>query len=227
MGVVAPVSGVGAAAGAGRRRRSLAGERPGCLVWVGILAALPGIWLVSREPRHPRRAAPGVGRRRAGRPGLRHALRRAGPDPRGGRLPAAGAQPGRRRRSRSSRWPPPCAGLAAARAARPRSARSAALLGALATGAFLLATHHGCLTVDRGDRLALPGVHGACWRPSCCASTCTAPRRVGLGPVRGRGGPRGRGLTQRPAGDPLDRAPRAPGRTVRLRPGQRVHEGHE
>ncbi|MGI8646524.1 MAG: EamA family transporter [Nocardioides sp.] len=49
MGVVAPVSGVGAAAlpvvvG------FATGERPALLVWVGIVAALPGIWLVSREP---------------------------------------------------------------------------------------------------------------------------------------------------------------------------------
>jgi drug/metabolite transporter (DMT)-like permease len=49
MGVVAPVSGVGAAlvpvvVGV------LTGERPTVLVWVGILIALPGIWLVSREP---------------------------------------------------------------------------------------------------------------------------------------------------------------------------------
>jgi drug/metabolite transporter (DMT)-like permease len=28
----------------------LAGERPAVLAWVGIAAALPGIWLVSREP---------------------------------------------------------------------------------------------------------------------------------------------------------------------------------
>ncbi|QZY30867.1 DMT family transporter [Nocardioides coralli] len=50
MGVVAPVSGVGAAllpVAVGL----LAGERPPLLVWVGILAALPGIWLVAREPR--------------------------------------------------------------------------------------------------------------------------------------------------------------------------------
>ena len=49
MGVVAPVSGVGAAlvpVAVG----VLAGERPSALVWVGILLALPGIWLVSREP---------------------------------------------------------------------------------------------------------------------------------------------------------------------------------
>ena len=47
MGLVAPVSGVGAAllpllAGLAY------GERPGWLVWLGVLAALPGIWLVSR-----------------------------------------------------------------------------------------------------------------------------------------------------------------------------------
>lgn len=49
MGVVAPISAVGAAvvpvvAGL------VAGERPAALVWLGILAAFPGIWLVSREP---------------------------------------------------------------------------------------------------------------------------------------------------------------------------------
>ncbi len=49
MGVVAPISGVGAVlvpvvVGLAT------GERPPLLVWVGILAALPGIWLVSREP---------------------------------------------------------------------------------------------------------------------------------------------------------------------------------
>jgi drug/metabolite transporter (DMT)-like permease len=48
MGVVAPVSGVGATVipvliGV------LGGERPAVLVWCGIIAALPGIWLVSRE----------------------------------------------------------------------------------------------------------------------------------------------------------------------------------
>lgn len=49
MGVVAPISGVGAVlvpvvVGLAT------GERPPPLVWVGIFAALPGIWLVSREP---------------------------------------------------------------------------------------------------------------------------------------------------------------------------------
>ena len=49
MGVVAPISGVGAvvvpvAVGV------VTGERPGSLVWVGVALALPAIWLVSREP---------------------------------------------------------------------------------------------------------------------------------------------------------------------------------
>jgi drug/metabolite transporter (DMT)-like permease len=49
MGVVAPVSAVGAAllpAVLG----VATGERPAAIAWVGILVALPGIWLVSREP---------------------------------------------------------------------------------------------------------------------------------------------------------------------------------
>ncbi len=52
MSVVAPVSAVGAAlvpVGAG----ALGGERPALLVWAGVLAALPGIWLVSSSPRDP------------------------------------------------------------------------------------------------------------------------------------------------------------------------------
>jgi drug/metabolite transporter (DMT)-like permease len=49
MGVVAPISGVGAATlpvvvGVAT------GERPAALVWVGLALALPGIWLVAREP---------------------------------------------------------------------------------------------------------------------------------------------------------------------------------
>ena len=49
MGVVGPVSAVGAAllpAVVG----VLADERPSALVWTGIVLALPGIWLVSQEP---------------------------------------------------------------------------------------------------------------------------------------------------------------------------------
>ena len=60
MGVVAPVSGVGAVlvpvlVGVG------AGERPGALVWLGVLLALPAIWLVSREPVHGPTAGSGSG----------------------------------------------------------------------------------------------------------------------------------------------------------------------
>lgn len=49
MGVVAPVSGVGAVV-VPVLVGLLMGEHPGALVWLGILLALPAIWLVSREP---------------------------------------------------------------------------------------------------------------------------------------------------------------------------------
>jgi drug/metabolite transporter (DMT)-like permease len=57
MGVVAPVSGVGTAVvpvviGLGL------GERPGPVVWAGMLAAAPAIWLVSREAPEPANDAP-------------------------------------------------------------------------------------------------------------------------------------------------------------------------
>lgn len=56
MGLVAPISAVGAAVlpvlvGV------VLGERPSGLVWIGILAALPGIWLVSRETTADRSAS--------------------------------------------------------------------------------------------------------------------------------------------------------------------------
>jgi drug/metabolite transporter (DMT)-like permease len=49
MGVVAPVSGVGAVV-VPVVVGLVAGERPSALVWIGVLLALPAIWLVSREP---------------------------------------------------------------------------------------------------------------------------------------------------------------------------------
>lgn len=52
MGVVAPVSGVGAAA-LPVLVGLLTGERPPALVWLGIVVAFPGIWLVAREPGPP------------------------------------------------------------------------------------------------------------------------------------------------------------------------------
>jgi drug/metabolite transporter (DMT)-like permease len=49
MGVVAPISAVGAAL-IPLPVALFLGERPTWLAWVGIALALPGIWLVSREP---------------------------------------------------------------------------------------------------------------------------------------------------------------------------------
>lgn len=60
MGVVAPVSGVGAAllpvlVGL------VSGERPGVVVWAGIVVALPAIWLVASEPAETAPRAPRSG----------------------------------------------------------------------------------------------------------------------------------------------------------------------
>jgi uncharacterized membrane protein len=49
MGVVAPVSGVGAAV-IPVVVAVLLGERPDVLVWIGIALAFPAIWLVARDP---------------------------------------------------------------------------------------------------------------------------------------------------------------------------------
>ena len=52
MGVVAPVSGVGAVV-LPVTVGILTGERPETTVWTGLVLALPAIWLVSREPLTP------------------------------------------------------------------------------------------------------------------------------------------------------------------------------
>ncbi len=128
------------------------GERPGALVWVGIAAALPGIWLVSREPG----GAGGAGGAARGSGVVDGALAGLGfgglfvclaqiPEE-AGFLPLALNQL--------------VAGVAVAlvatavrahrgcRATGPRpSAPSAASSPTLATGAFLLATQTGFLTV--------------------------------------------------------------------------------
>jgi drug/metabolite transporter (DMT)-like permease len=49
MGVVAPVSGVGAAV-VPVVTGVLIGERPGLVVWIGIVLAFPAIWFVARQP---------------------------------------------------------------------------------------------------------------------------------------------------------------------------------
>ena len=150
MGVVAPVSGVGAAlvpVAVGL----LGGERPGTLVWLGILAALPGIWLVAREPgprdgAEPAPTAAGVTDgvvAGLGFGSLFAALAQI-PDAAGflplavNQLVAAVVVVVAATVVRSS-WVP-----------RSRSAAAGAVtgaLGALATGAFLLASQQGLLTV--------------------------------------------------------------------------------
>ena len=150
MGVVAPVSAVGAAivpvvVGA------LGGERPGVLMWLGIVLAIPAIWLISTVPDVP------AGHERAslaeglvdgvlaglGFGGLFAALGQVPDD--AGLWPLALAQAcsvlaviGLALALRKQ-WVPRGPGLAWAATTGP--------LGASATLAFLLATHHGYLTL--------------------------------------------------------------------------------
>jgi len=146
MGVVAPVSGVGAAlvpVAVG----VLTGERPAALVWLGIALALPGIWLVAREP------ATGPGRLGAGLTdgvlaglgfGLLFAALAQIPSE-AGFLPlalnqvVAGAVIVVVALVLGTPWGP--------REPRALGGVVSGALGALATGAFLVATHSGYLTV--------------------------------------------------------------------------------
>jgi drug/metabolite transporter (DMT)-like permease len=152
ISVVAPVSAVGAAlvpvaAGA------IGGERPSALVWAGIAAAVPGIWLVSSTPREPGSDA---GARESLAAGvLDGVLAGLGF---GVLFAALGQIPS------SSGWTPlfvcqlvsaPAVILLASTLRVPwvprgRTVRLAVLmgpLGAAATGLFLLATQHGYLSV--------------------------------------------------------------------------------
>jgi drug/metabolite transporter (DMT)-like permease len=152
MSVVAPVSAVGAAL-VPALVGAVTGERPSLLVWIGAAAALPGIWLVSSTPEDPMQA---------GRPresvaaglvdgilaGLGFGVLFAAL----GQVPAGAGW-----------WPLTfsqavsvgavvllAVALRADWRPRGRTVRFAALcgpLGATATGAFLLATQHGFLTV--------------------------------------------------------------------------------
>jgi drug/metabolite transporter (DMT)-like permease len=149
MGVVAPVSGVlavvlpvvvGLATG----------ERPGPLVWLGILAAVPAIWLVAREPSTGRASAPGGS---GLRDGVLAGLGFGGLFTCLGQVPdTAGFSPlvlnqvvgvvviALAASLLHAPWLP-----------RTRGAWGGALagvLGGLATTAFLLATHHGLLSVS-------------------------------------------------------------------------------
>jgi len=166
MSVVAPVSAVGAAvlpvlAGV------LTGERPSLVVWLGILAAFPGIWLVSSaEPG----SNPAVRSADRASPGTPPSLTKRGRLPAGlvdailagvgfGVLFAALAQIP----SDAGLWPlalaqavslPAVIGLAVAlgghwvpRGRPVRWALVAGPLGAAATATFLLATQQGYLTV--------------------------------------------------------------------------------
>jgi drug/metabolite transporter (DMT)-like permease len=151
MSVVGPVSAVGAAllpvvVGA------LMGERPAPVVWLGVVAALPGIWLVSSTPQDP--LAPAEGRPVAG--GLVDGVL-AGIGF-GVLFAALGQVP-----DSAGWWPlslsqavsvPSVLVLATVLGAdwvpRGRTVRLAGFcgpLGATATGAFLLASQHGYLTV--------------------------------------------------------------------------------
>jgi uncharacterized membrane protein len=152
LSVVAPVSAVGAAlvpvaVGA------LTGERPSALVWAGIVAAVPGIWLVSSSPDDASTAPGGRESLAAGvRDGVLAGLGF------GILFAALGQIP------HSSGWAPlfvsqlvsaPAVILLATALRAPwvprgRTVRLAALmgpLGASATGFFLLATQHGFLAV--------------------------------------------------------------------------------
>ena len=157
MGVVAPVSAVGAAlvpvlAG------TVTGERPSVVMWLGILAALPGIWLVSSSPADPMASADGAG------PAVRASFAEGFLDGVlaglgfGVLFAALGQVP-----HAAGWWPlavcqivsvPSVVALAVVMRAtwvpRGRVVRLATLtgpLGATATGTFLLATQHGFLTV--------------------------------------------------------------------------------
>lgn len=149
MGVVAPVSGVLAVA-LPVAVAVVTGERPGALVWLGIAVAVPAIWLVAREPDAglPSAAGKASGVRDGVVAGLGFGVLFAclGQVPDGAGL-----------------WPlvlNQLVGVAVVAAVatslrapwRPRGAAwggaGAGALGGFATAAFVLATHHGLLSVS-------------------------------------------------------------------------------
>lgn len=148
MGVVAPISGVLAVVlpvvvGV------TTGERPGALVWFGIAVAVPAIWMVAREPTTSRQAPIGSGARDGVLAGIGF----------GGLFACLGQVP-----ESAGFWPlvmNQVVGVVVVAIAAtvlgttwvPRDAVAwggalAGLLGGLATWAFLVATHHGLLSVS-------------------------------------------------------------------------------
>jgi len=149
MGVVAPVSGVLAvilpvAVGVAT------GERPGLLVWLGIAAAVPAIWLVAREPgAGPATGPGGSGLRDGALAGLGFGalFTCLGQVPEG-----AGFSPLVLNQAVAVVVIAFAASLLhASWVPRDQASWGGALdglLGGLATAAFLLATHHGLLSVS-------------------------------------------------------------------------------
>jgi drug/metabolite transporter (DMT)-like permease len=149
MGVVAPVSGVLAVVlpvvvGV------MTGERPGPLVWLGIVSAVPAIWLVAREPAA---GAPAPSSGSGARDGVLAGLGFGALFACLGQIPDG-----------AGFWPLvvnqlvgivmialAATALGATWVPRTRPAWGGVLagaLGGLATAAFLLATHHGLLSVS-------------------------------------------------------------------------------
>ncbi|HEY6935411.1 MAG TPA: EamA family transporter [Marmoricola sp.] len=150
MGVVAPISAVGSAV-VPMLAGVATGERPGPVVWVGLVLAAPAIWLVSSTPGHATGAT--LGSRASGAvDGVLAGLGFGGLFACLGQVPAG-----------SGMWPLALAqlisvpaviaiasGLRAPWRPRDRQVGLAALTGPFGAGAtvlFLLATHHGFLTV--------------------------------------------------------------------------------
>jgi drug/metabolite transporter (DMT)-like permease len=151
MGVVAPVSAIGSAV-VPVAVGALTGERPGSLMWIGIVLALPAIWLISTVPRsvqdhHRDSFAAGLADGVLAGLGF------------GGMFAALGQVP-----DGAGLWPLVtvqafsvvgvillATGLRADWMPRSRGTAWAALtgpFGAAAALAFLLATHHGFLTLS-------------------------------------------------------------------------------
>ena len=127
------------------------GERPALLVWVGIAAALPGIYLVAQEPAGSRTGTASGGSGLVdgvlaglGFGGLFACLAQIPEE--AGFLPLALNQVVAARRPWWP-WPWPCASRGCRASPRRALGAVSGVLAAVATGSFLLATQTGYLTV--------------------------------------------------------------------------------